>query len=94
MRNSRTRVTDELAMDFATLRTQFEELSIRADELLDEAFELCTAAANALEEEERISFGHLMREASARVAVVAVLYEALASECKVLRTHASTTKPS
>ena len=81
-------------MDLATLRDRFEESSTRADELLDEASDLWNEAANAVEDGERITFAQLMREASSRLAIVAVLYEALARECDCMGHRVATAKPS
>ncbi len=81
-------------MNLSELRAQFELSSNRADELLDEASDLWTEAANAIEDGERITFAQLMREASSRLAIVAVLYEALARECDCMGHQVGTAKPS
>ena len=81
-------------MDLAALRKRFEDSSDRADELLDEASDLWTEAASALEAGDGTAVSHLMRAASARIAVVAVLYEALASETEISGNSRPMEKPS
>ncbi len=54
----------------------------------------CMGAASALEAGDGTAVSHLMRAASARIAVVAVLYEALASETEISGNSRPMEKPS